>query len=172
MIFFSFSFWYRSKAAHSTSLGSWDADLNPGCCLKDIVPSEGPFVIWASSISEDYEVGLYSCYILLESIQLEMGGWYNIMLGFHINTSKIVRLSFFFSLSLNEVYYLEVSPEMWLPAVCMSTEDFKCRVWVALCRWLENHINLCPRVKPQSVLKALGERPVSNYFPLPSSWGA
>lgn len=67
------------------------------------------------------------------------------MLGFHINTSKIVRLSHNFS--LNEAYYLEVSPEMWSSVVYMSTEYLKSRVWVALCRWLENHTNLCPKVK-------------------------
>lgn len=46
------------------------------------------------------------------------------MLGFNINTSKIDFLSLF---SLNEVYYLEASPEMWLSVVCMSSEYLKAR---------------------------------------------
>lgn len=69
------------------------------------------------------------------------------MLGFNINPSKIVRLSLSLFFSLNEVYYLEASPEMWLSVVYMNTEYLKGQIWVALCRWLENHINLCPKVK-------------------------
>lgn len=36
---------------------------------------------------------------------------------------------------------------MWLSVVYMNTEYLKGQIWVALCRWLENHINLCPKVK-------------------------
>lgn len=36
---------------------------------------------------------------------------------------------------------------MWLSVVYMSTEHLKGQIWVALGRWLENHINLYPKVK-------------------------